>query len=143
MSIFSIGQVARKTGVGAETIRFYEKEGLLEASARTKSGYRQYNQQSIERIHFIRQAKYLGFTLKEIRELLYLLAESRDMCQDMQQSALLKITEMDQKIAALQALRIKLLNAVMLCDTDNGSEMCPILNMLEHEDIQNLPTLNG
>ncbi len=138
MQMFSIGQAARLAGIGAETIRFYEKEGLLDAPMRTESGYRKYTKQSISRLHFIRQAKYLGFTLKEIKELLLLLAESRDTCKDVQQRAKLKLAEVEQKIAHLQALRLEIVNAVALCNQENNIDTCPILDILEHEHIQDL-----
>ncbi len=72
MEILSIGQVARRAGVGVETVRFYEREGLLEEPPRRASGYRQYSEQVVKRLHFIKRAKQLGFSLKEISELLLL-----------------------------------------------------------------------
>jgi DNA-binding transcriptional MerR regulator len=72
MDMLSIGQVARRAGVGVETIRFYEREGLLEEPPRRASGYRQYSEQVVKRIHFIKRAQKLGFPLKEITELLML-----------------------------------------------------------------------
>ncbi len=72
MEILSIGQVARRAGVGVETVRFYEREGLLEEPPRRTSGYRQYSEQVVKRIHFIKRAQKLGFSLKEITELLML-----------------------------------------------------------------------
>jgi hypothetical protein len=68
MSTLSIGQVARRAGVGVETVRFYEREGLLEEPPRRASGYRQYSEQVVTRIHFIKRAQQLGFSLKEIAE---------------------------------------------------------------------------
>jgi len=72
MEILSIGKVARRAGVGVETVRFYEREGLLEEPPRRTSGYRQYSEQVVKRIHFIKRAQKLGFSLKEITELLML-----------------------------------------------------------------------
>lgn len=72
MEIFSIGQVARRAGVGVETVCFYEREGLLEEPARRASGYRQYAQDAVTQIRFIKRAQQPGFSLKEIQELLTL-----------------------------------------------------------------------
>ncbi len=68
MEIFSIGQVARRAGVGVETVRFYEREGELSEPPRRASGYRQYSEQVVTRLHFIKRAQQLGFSLKEISE---------------------------------------------------------------------------
>lgn len=70
MRALTIGQVARQAGVGVETVRFYERQGLLAPPERTTSGYRQYEEEAIWRLRFIRRAKELGFTLNEIKELL-------------------------------------------------------------------------
>ncbi len=67
MEMLSIGQIARRAGVGVETVRFYEREGLLEEPPRRASGYRQYDEQVVKRLHFIKRAQKLGFSLKEIR----------------------------------------------------------------------------
>ena len=72
MRALTIGQVARQAGVGVETVRFYERQGLLDAPPRRASGYRQYAPEMVARLQFIRRAKELGFALKEIRELLSL-----------------------------------------------------------------------
>jgi len=72
MEIFSIGHVARRAGAGVETVRFSEREGLLEEPARRASGYRQYAQDAVTRIRFIKRTQQLGFSLKEIAELLTL-----------------------------------------------------------------------
>ena len=77
MDILSIGQVARRAEVGVETVRFYEREGLLEEPPRRASGYRQYSEQVVKRIHFIKRAQQLGFSLKEITELLLLRVDKR------------------------------------------------------------------
>ena len=72
MKTMTIGQVAREAGIGIETVRFYEREGLLEKPARRESGYRQFEAEAVVRLRFIKQAQRLGFTLREIRELLAL-----------------------------------------------------------------------
>src|SRR6266436_4864358 len=82
MGHLSIGQVARQAGVGVETVRFYEREGLLEEPPRRASGYRQYDEQVVQRLHFIQRAKRLGFSLKEITELLLLRVDAQTSCDE-------------------------------------------------------------
>src|SRR5215471_21335458 len=82
MEILSIGQVAKRAGVGVETVRFYEREGLLEEPPRGASGYRQYSEQVVKRLHFIKRAQQLGFSLKEISELLRLGVDGQTSCDE-------------------------------------------------------------
>ena len=89
----SIGKVARRAGIGVETIRFYEREGLLAATARRDSGYRLYHERVIFRIRFIKRAKELGFSLKEIKELLQLRRNSSSTCEDIREKAEAKIVD--------------------------------------------------
>src|SRR5205085_4323513 len=87
MEIFSIGQVARRACVGVETVRFYEREGLLEEPARRASGYRQYSEEAVKQICFIKRAQQLGFSLKEIRELLTLRVDRQNSCEQVKERA--------------------------------------------------------
>lgn len=87
MSTLMIGQVARNAGVGIETIRFYEREGLLEVPPRRSSGYCQYPEHVVQRIHFIKRAQQLGFSLKEISELLALRVDGHTSCEEVRQRA--------------------------------------------------------
>ncbi len=82
MKPLTTGKVARHAGVGVETIRFYEREGLIDKPPRREYGYRQYPQETISRVRFIRRAKKLGVTLKEIKELLSLRASPRSRYAD-------------------------------------------------------------
>lgn len=92
MMAMTVGQVARQSGVGVETVRFYEKNGLLEEPTRRASGYREYDEQTVNRLRFIQRAKELGFTLNEIRELLSLRCSDRP-CNDVQGRAEAKVAE--------------------------------------------------
>jgi len=94
----SIGQVAKQTGVTVETVRFYEKQGLIEQPQRSESGYRQYPIETTKRVHFIQHAKEVGFTLKEVGELLTLRREPGTSCSDIKIRATQKIEAVDQKI---------------------------------------------
>src|SRR5256885_12029790 len=91
MEILSIGQVARRAGVGVETVRFYEREGLLEEPPRRASGYRQYPEQVVTRIRFIKRAQRLGFSLREIMELLALRVDGQHSSEEVKLAASAKI----------------------------------------------------
>src|SRR5258708_1887427 len=97
----SIGKVARRAGVGVETIRFYERQGLLTPPIRKDSGYRLYPEQVLGRIRFIRRAKELGFSLREIKELQELRRNSSAPCEDVCAKAQAKIANIEGKIAML------------------------------------------
>ena len=102
MNALTIGQVASSSGSAIDTIRFYEREGLIERPSRTPSGYRQYLPDVVPRLHFIRQAKELGFSLREIRELLSLKLDPATRCADVMRQCEAKVAEIDQKIGALR-----------------------------------------
>ena len=97
MKLLSIGQVAQRSGLGIETVRFYEREGLLAKPTRTLSGYRQFDEEVIARLQFIQRAKELGFTLKEIKELLSLRVDPDTSCEDVRARAEAKIAEIEEQ----------------------------------------------
>jgi MerR family transcriptional regulator, copper efflux regulator len=127
----SIGKVARRTGIGVETIRFYEREGLLAAPARGASGYRLYPERVIGRIRFIRCAKELGFSLKEIKELLQLRRNSSSTCEDMREKAEAKIANVEAKIATLKKIKQALAELSAACKGRTSLGECPILEFLD------------
>lgn len=133
MEIFSIGQVARRAGVGVETVRFYEREGLLEEPARKASGYRQYAEEAIKQIRFIKRAQQPGFSLKEIAELLTLRVDGQTECSQVKERAAAKLAEVEQKMIALQRMRQALLQVASLCDREGPKSRCPMLDALEHD----------
>ena len=126
-----IGQVADEAGVGVETVRFYEHRGLIDEPPRTEAGYREYPQGAVDRIRFIRRAKDLGFTLKEIRELLNLRLNSEATCGDVKENARAKITDIEEKIRVLQRMKRALVKLTTACDGQGPVESCPILGALE------------
>lgn len=130
MEIFSIGQVARRAGVGVETVRFYEREGLLEEPARRASGYRQYSEEAIKHIRFIKRAQQLGFSLKEIAELLTLRVDAETSCEQARERAAAKLAEVEQKIVELQRMREALLHVASLCAGEGPKGRCPLLDAL-------------
>src|SRR6202022_1496875 len=111
----SIGKVARRAGIGVETIRFYEREGLLAAPVRKDSGYSLYPERVIGRIRFIRRANELGFSLKEIKELLQLRRNSSSICEDIREKAEAKIANVEAKIAMLKKMKQALTELSAAC----------------------------
>jgi MerR family transcriptional regulator, copper efflux regulator len=133
MQTLTIGQLASRAGVGVETIRFYEREGLLSEPDRRPSGYRQYPFEIVRRVRFIRHAKELGFSLKEIQELLELRVDPSSTCADVRQRARAKITDIEQRVAALERMRAALEKLVRSCRGRGPTRECPILEVLDGE----------
>lgn len=126
-----VGQVARLAGIGVETVRFYEREGLLEQPARRASGYREYESDAVDRLRFIKQAQRLGFTLREIKELLALTADPHATRAQIRQRAELKIEDIDLRIAELQRMRDALVPLIKACHGRGSLNGCPILAAIE------------
>ena len=126
----TIGQVARQTGVSVETIRYYEKEGLVDEPERNPSGYRQYPAETIKRILFIQRAKAIGFTLREIHDLLSIQEKPEACCGDVLSRAESKMAEIEAKINELQRMKNALQTLTTECVSDNGLDNCPILDAL-------------
>jgi len=133
MNRLSIGRLAKSSGVGVETIRFYEREGLLETPARTASGYRQYTPDAIARLGFIRRAKQLGFSLGEIRELLSLASADGDRAQ-IKALTEHKLAEIEQRIEELRRMRAALAELNHQCSGHGPVEGCPIIEALDDEN---------
>ncbi|MBL4574948.1 MAG: MerR family DNA-binding protein [Opitutaceae bacterium] len=131
---FTIGKIALETGVGIETIRFYEGKGLIEEPPRLESGYRQYPRETISRLRFIKKAKALGFTLKEIMELLELRIEPGATCKDIRLRAKTKMSEIESKIAALTEMNASLEQLIQTCGDVRSMSECPIIESLEAEE---------
>jgi len=134
MESLTIGQLARAAGVGVETVRFYERGGLLPAPARRHSGYRQYPQDAVRRVRFIRRAKDLGFTLKEIGELLDLRVDRRRGCADVRALARAKIADVDAKMNDLARIRAALDRLARACRGTGPTSKCPILEAIGREE---------
>jgi Cu(I)-responsive transcriptional regulator len=125
----NIGQAAEQSGVSAKMIRHYESIGLVEQACRTDGGYRIYTANDVHTLRFIRRARDLGFSMKEIGQLLGLWRNRRRASGDVRRVAQQHITELDQKIAELQAMRRTLTELVQHCHGDRRPE-CPILDDL-------------
>jgi MerR family copper efflux transcriptional regulator len=134
MNSIGIGVLAKRAGVSIDTVRYYEKSGLLAPQARLPSGYRRYGDLQLFRLRFIRRAQELGFTLKDVRELLGL-SKQRDVAR-VKRAAEKKLAEVDQKILALQRIRTGLAELVKACPGHGQARDCPILNALGEERIE-------
>lgn len=130
-SPLTIGRLARAAGVNVETIRYYQRVGLLAEPPRPASGYRTYPTDAVERIRFIKRAQKLGFRLQEIRELLEL---GEAGCRDVQRRAQRKREQIDRQIADLLALRETLDALIRTCDERDAARPCPIVESLQRKD---------
>lgn len=135
MMKLKIGQVVKQTQVNIDTIRYYEKEGLLPQPERNESGYRQYTENIIVRLKFIKKAKELGFSLQEIQELLSLQSSSDQVkCNEVRDKAERKLADIEAKIVTLKNMRSIMQELICACKERKASENCPILKSLEHEN---------
>jgi len=129
-----IGRVAQETGLSIDTIRFYEKQGLLKRSPRTEGGFRLFGISDIETLKFVRKAQELGFSLNEIRELLILRADHVPACSHVKELLEQKLTAVGQKITELQGLERGLKHALQKCKRElktaaaGHEECCPVID---------------
>lgn len=131
----TIGQVAKQCGVGVETIRFYEREGLIAQPRRPESGFRTYTPDAVRWVHFIQRSKALGFSLREIKELLSLRVDSKSTCDEVKGRAEAKIADIEQKIGHLQEMKRALVKLTMACQARRPTSECPILEALGDGDV--------
>ena len=132
----TIGKVAQSAGLAIDTVRYYEREGLLEKPARSAAGYRHYRPDAVARLRFIRQAKDLGFSLSEIKELLALRVAPGKSCADVRAHAEHKIADVDLRIASLRRVRGALVKLASACSGKGPVSQCPILEALEKKELQ-------
>jgi len=125
----TIGELARATGVKVETVRYYEKIGLLEAPRRTSGNYRAYRVEHLNRLSFIRRSRDLGFSLDQIRDLLALADKGDQPCQSVDAIARAHLAEVDRKIADLRALRSELDSLIKQCRCGTVAQ-CKIIEAL-------------
>jgi MerR family copper efflux transcriptional regulator len=130
MPSLTIGQMARQAGVGIDTVRFYERQGLLAEPPRRASGYRDYSAESLRRLRFIRGAKARAFSLREIRELLTLHASSAAGCAEAAALAREKLAAVEANIRGLEAVRQGLEELAAACERRTATESCPLLEAL-------------
>jgi MerR family transcriptional regulator, copper efflux regulator len=134
MNYLSIGKLATQAEMSIDTIRYYEREGLIPPPARRASGYRDYAPEVVGRLKFIRRAKDLGFTLGEIAELLTLTSQAEKDMAGMKLAAQAKLALVDQKIQELQRIQDGLKRLVEACPGHGALATCPIVNALSQEN---------
>lgn len=138
MGELTIGRLAKEARVNIDTLRYYEKRGLLPEPPRKDSGYRLYSPDAVRRIAFIKHAKELGFSLDEIGELLSLRMETKSQCRAVKIKAEAKIEEVEEKIQSLQQIRAALQRMVGSCKVNKRMGECPILDALDVEEVNAL-----
>ena len=128
-----IGQVAAQAGVNVQTLRYYERRGLLEEPRRRSSGYRTYKPDAVRLVRFIKKAQDLGFTLREVHELLRLRQSRPRSRTQVRSMAEVKIRDIDEKTRRLQAIRKALSVLIDSCACRSGALECPILEAFDDE----------
>jgi MerR family transcriptional regulator, copper efflux regulator len=139
----TIGQVAAQASVHPETVRYYERRKLLPAPDRTQAGYRQYSPDAVARIRFIKRAQELGFSLKEIEELLALRVRHGAACHDVEDRARAKIRLVERKIRQLGDINDVLGQLVQACRKRKPTAECPILEALQERAVEDHPGSSG
>jgi len=127
--MMNISDVAKKTGLTSKAIRFYEQKGLVTPPLRGENGYRSYNQQHLNELTLLRQARQVGFNLEECGELMNLFNDPARHSADVKARTLQKVAEIERHISELQAMRTQLLTLAEACPGDEGAD-CPIMDNL-------------
>jgi MerR family mercuric resistance operon transcriptional regulator len=130
-----IGQLAQRTAVNLQTIRYYEREGLLPEPPRLSSGYRLYTESMVRRVRFIKRAQEIGFSLAEIRELLSLRADGQRERNEVRAIAQAKIADIEDKMRTLKAMKTVLNRLTERCSGCGPASECPILESIDSEEV--------
>jgi Hg(II)-responsive transcriptional regulator len=130
-----VGELADAADVGVQTVRYYERRGLLPPPPRTPAGYRRYPPAAVDRVRFIRRAKELGFSLREIGELLELRTRERDQCADVRQQIDDKLADLEHRIEDLSRVTSALRLLREECNREDPAGDCPMLEALERDDL--------
>ena len=138
-----IGDVAAEAGVNIQTLRYYERRGLIPAPRRSFAGYRQYSDESVRLVSFIKRAQELGFTLKEIQELLKLRAPGPKKRDAARAAAEAKVRDIEERIADLTAIKAALSELVERCACSGDTSGCAILEALEKKSKKRLTLYQG
>src|SRR3989442_11675949 len=139
MNALRTSDVAKQGGVNLETIRYYERRGLLPKPPRTAAGYRTFDPEAVRRIRFIKQAQALGFSLKEVREVLRLRVDPRRSCGDVRARAEAKLADIEKKLRTLHAMRKTLARFIAACSARGPVSGCPILQALDEGGVNIRP----
>lgn len=130
-----IGEVAKIAGINKETIRYYEKQGLIETPVKSSNGYRTYTKDTVSTIKFVKNAQKLGFSLKEIKNLLSLKLDADSDCSLVKKRAEEKIIEIQLKITALKEMKRSLTEITNKCDGHGSTASCNIINALDSKEL--------
>ena len=134
MAGLRIGEVARRTGVSVETVRYYKRSGILEAPARRPSGYRAYPEEAVRRIRFVKRAQQLGFTLSGIAGLLAIRHDPDGQACQVKRTAAALADDIGGRIAALEKMRASLRALEQGCDGSGSATGCSILEALDEPE---------
>lgn len=137
MEAMTTGELANGAGVNVQTVRYYERRGLLPEPPRTSSGYRQYGPDDLRRLLFIRRAQELGFQLAEIKELLSLRVREDGSCGEVQERAEGAISRIEEQLRQLTRMRSALASLAEACERQEPTAECPILEALEGDHDRN------
>ena len=138
MSSLTIGALAKRAGVGVETVRFYERRGLVRRPARPGGGYRAYPEETVGRIRFIRNAQGLGFTLQEIKEMLALRVAAGTSCAAVRSRAAAKAADVKRRLAEMERIGAALDKLVATCPGRGALTSCTILEALDGAELRML-----
>ena len=131
-ALLTIGKVAKLAEVSIDTIRYYERHNLLRPAQKSGAGYRLYNDEAVQRLHFIKHAQYCGLSLAEIRQLLDLTRQDDSCCEDVRSLVIQKKLQLEHKITSLKAMSQALSDLIAICvDDTKPLDACPILAALE------------
>jgi len=139
MQGLTIGKLAAAAGVGVETVRFYERKGLMERPGRPATGYRVYSMEAVTRLAFVREAQEVGFTLKEIRDLLALRANPATDCAAVRGRAAAKVAQLETRIARFERMRATLGDLLAECPGRGGLDQCSIVEALSQPALSPRP----
>ncbi len=132
--MMTIGRVAENAGVGVETVRFYERKGLIAQPMRPEHGFRVYSDDAVRRLRFIRQAQELGFSLREIEDLLALRTDPGSDCADVRERAVTKLDDVESKIRQLRRIRGALKQVIAACPGRGALNGCSIIEAMENPE---------
>ncbi|HZW61343.1 MAG TPA: MerR family DNA-binding protein [Candidatus Babeliales bacterium] len=134
MRDLTIGKIAKYVGISCDAIRMYERQRLIEEPERASNGYRIYPESVIARLQFIQQAKAMGFSLKEIGELLAIKHTAANTCDQVRTEAQAKLQNIEKKITELQRLKKAIGILIQTCNEKHDDNHCPLLDALEREN---------
>ena len=132
----SRGSAAKAAGVNIETLRYYERKGLIPKPKRSAANYRQYSEDTVARVRFVKHAQELGFTLEEIDSLLDLRGSTRARAEDVKNKALEKIAQIEKRIESLSAIRTELIALAETCTESQPASECPILQAIDRGKVR-------